>query len=669
MAKPSSATDPLLRQPRRRQLIWLLLSLGLAAAPHIWNQHLEAASIFFLLLFWRGLGIFFSRILPRGLLLMLLVLGVLGLLVVRAKGFSGTELGVAALLALSGLKLLEVRQRRDFYFCILLGFFILITVFLFDDSIQVTLLMLASALGLVMILLDIHSLEPPSPLLLLRQGLGLLLQALPLALVFFYLFPRLGGPLWMLDLGPHKARTGLAEEMRPGSIAELIQSDEIALRASFEGELPPPAERYWRALVMWHTDGQLWSRALSMQRSRPAVAELPRYRYQVFLEPSNKNWLVLLDSPLAAPADAMTEARLSRDFQVLTAKPIAETRSYWGQSAYPPEPLAELAEDERQLGLELPKSVSARVRALAEGWRTKATTDAQVVNLALRHFNKESFIYSLRPPRLGKDPTDGFLFETRRGFCEHYASSFVILMRLAGIPSRLVTGYLGGEVNPRGNYLILRQREAHAWAEVWLQDQGWTRVDPTAAVAPERIEHALDFDYFGAEGDAARFYLGGGGMLSGLVRNLGWGVDAMRLNWYRWVVNYDNRQQGNFFNTLGLADWQPRTIRALLIGISLGFLLAVYLWARSRITPGIGPLLRAWRIFQGRMARIGLIQGRSEGPLDFMRRSSSQRPDLAAEIIGISKAYMALRYGPKQNTGALRDFAARCRAFWPVRSR
>lgn len=669
MTTQSSTTDPLLRQPRRRQLIWLLLSLGLAAAPHIWNEHLEAAGLFFLLLLWRGLGEFFPRILPRGLLLTLLTLGVVGLLVARARGFSGAELGVAVLLALAGLKLLEVQRRRDFYFCTLLGFFILITVFLFDDSIQVSLMMLAAALGLVVILLDIHSLQPSRPVFLLRQGLGLLLQALPLALVFFYLFPRLGGPLWALDLGAHKARTGLAEEMRPGSIAELIQSDEIVLRASFETELPPPAERYWRALVLWHTDGERWSRAPAMQRPRPAVQELPRYRYQVFLEPSNSNWLVLLDSPLAAPIDAMTDAKLSRDFQVLTSKPMTETRSYWGQSAYPPEPLADLAEDERQLGLELPRSVSPRVRALAEGWRTRAATDAEVVRLALRHFNQEAFIYTLRPPLLGKDPTDAFLFKTRRGFCEHYASSFVMLMRLAGIPSRLVTGYLGGEVNPRGNYLILRQREAHAWAEVWLQDKGWTRVDPTAAVAPERIERSLDLDDFGAEGEAARFYLGSNGLLSGLVRNLGWGVDAMRLHWYRWVVNYDNRQQGNLFNNLGLGDWQPRGIKALLVGVSLAFLLAIYVWFRRRMGPEAGPLVRAWRLFQGRMARIGLAQGVSEGPLDFMQRSSGQRPDLAVEITGISRAYMALRYGPSGGAEVdeitVRDFVTRCRAFRP----
>jgi transglutaminase-like putative cysteine protease len=655
------STDPLLRQPRRRQLIWLLMSLGLATAPHIWNEHLEAASLFFLMLGWRALGEFWPRILPRGFVLMLLTLSVLGLLILRARGFSGTELGVAALLSMAGLKLLEVQRRRDFYFCSLLGFFILITVFLFDDSILVTLMMLAAAFGLVVILLDIHALQPLKPWFLMRNGLGLLLQALPLALVFFYLFPRLSGPLWALDLGGHKGRTGLSEEVRPGSIAELIQSEETALRASFEGEIPPPAERYWRALVMWHTDGQLWSRVPAMQKPRPALAKLPRYRYQVMLEPSNKNWLILLDSPIAAP----DQARLTQDFQVFTVQPISETRSYMGLSTYPPEDFAELGAEERRLGLELPKRISSRVRALAEGWRTEAATDAEVVRLALRHFNQQPFVYTLRPPLLGRDPTDGFLFETRRGFCEHYATSFVLLMRLAGIPSRLVTGYQGGELNPRGNYLIVRQSDAHAWAEVWLDGQGWTRVDPTAAVAPERIEQSLDLGQLGDEGEVARFYFGGGGLLSGLVRNLRWSADALQLSWYRWVVNYDRNQQANIFRNLGLADWQPRYLKLLLVGLGFGFLAALYLWQRQRLVPAAGPVLRAWRLFQKRMAAIGLAQGLSEGPLDFMQRSSQARPDLALEIGSISKAYMALRYGREKNDQALQHFLGLCRSFRP----
>lgn len=658
----TAATDPLLRQPRRRQLIWLLLSLGLATAPHLWNEHLEAASLFFLMLSWRALGEFWPRVLPRGFVLMLLTLSVLGLLVLRARGFSGTELGVAALLSMAGLKLLEVQRRRDFYFCSLLGFFILITVFLFDDSIPVTLMMLAAALGLVIVLLDIHALKPLSMPFLLRTSLGLLAQALPLAILFFYLFPRLGGPLWALDLGETKGRTGLSEEIRPGNIAELIQSDATALRASFEGEMPPPAERYWRALVMWHTDGQLWSRAPAMQRPRANLNELPRYRYQVMLEPSNKHWLVLLDSPIAAPADA----RLSQDFQVMTLKPVTEVRSYEGRSAWPPEAFAELSEEERRLGLELPEKVSDRVRALAQNWRNQTSTDTEVVRLALKFFNQENFVYTLRPPLLRRDPTDGFLFETRRGFCEHYATSFVILMRLAGIPSRLVTGYQGGELNPRGNYLLVRQSDAHAWAEVWLEHQGWTRVDPTAAVAPERIEQPLDLGALGDEGEAARFFIGGGGLVSGLWRNLRWGADALQVSWYRWVVNYDRDRQGNLFRGLGLADWQPRHLKLLLVLLALGFLFGLYLWLRRRLGPPVAPVIKGWRQFQRRMAAIGLAKKASEGPLDFMRRSSEARPDLALDIGSICKAYISLRYGREKNEQALQHFLGLCRGFRPA---
>ncbi len=546
-----------------------------------------------------------------------------------------------------GLKLLEVRTRRDIYVTVILGWFVLVTQFLYDQGLALAGFLMLPFLTFTFLLARLHYAGPVPPSVTFAVVLRLTLYAVPIAAVLFVLFPRLGGPLWGFAVDQGTAATGLSDTMTPGSFSRVVQSTETAFRVRFDGEPPPPAERYWRGPVLWHTDGLTWSAGEPAgERPTPIEALAEPVSYEVTLEPHRRRWLFGLDLPVTAPPGA----RLSPDHQILADRALAARQTYRVTSVTRYRSGA-LTAAERRLALELPERVSQRMRRLADRWRQEAVDPAEVVDKALAMFRDEPFVYTLAPPPLGDDPADAFLFETRRGFCEHFSSSFVLLMRLAGVPARVVTGYQGGELNPRGEYFLVRQSDAHAWAEVWLAETGWLRVDPTAHVAPERVESPIDPGRSLAEGRVAfNVELS---WLRGLTRQVVWLVDAANLNWHRWIVGYDRERQDFLMRNLGLAGLHGYRLGIAAVG-SASLVVLVVLALALRGPGGHDPVVAAYARLCRKLSRAGVTREPHEGPRDFLDRAARALPHQAEALREIGRLYEALRYGPGRSATAAR---------------
>lgn len=625
---------------------WLLGAAFVVLLPHVPRFPVWLSAVLAVLFAWRFFMI--QRAWPapnrwwRWSLTALLVF-----LLYRQYGtLFGRDAGGALLAAMLALKFMELQRLRDYVLGVLLIYFLIVLGFLYSQAIWLLVYLLAAFVLTTATLIRL-AVPGAGAHFALRLAAVLLVQALPLMLAMHLLFPRLQGSLWGLPHDAHAGLTGLSEEMHPGSIHELSLSEDVAFRAHFEGAAPPPAQRYWRALVLWSTDGTSWTRGLNTQARLEHEAQSAPLPYTLVLEPSNKPWLPALDLPAHVPAGA----RLRSGFVLETAVPL-RARVHMEMSAHTRYRMHTLAESERRAGLQRPDSISTRVLDLAARWRQSARSDADVVSAALAHFRTEHFFYTLEPPLLEVDPVDEFLFEARRGFCEHYAAAFVTLMRSAGIPARVVTGYQGGEFNPAGNYLIVRQLDAHAWAEVWLPGQGWVRVDPTAAVAPERIE-------YGTEG--LRRLLARGAALGGLppeaLRDLlaldtferarqelrlSW--DAANTTWQRWVLGYDQARQRELLAQLGFEDVNPLRLIGLL-ALLVALVMGLYVVATRQRAPRPDLVQCAYHDFCRKLARSGLVRAPQEGALAFAARGAYQLPQQAAAIESITNLYIQLRYG------------------------
>jgi transglutaminase-like putative cysteine protease len=646
-----------------RSQTWLLAAVGLLVLPHLprlpWWIGLLAV----------GVGLFKLVLLrrprhrpPRPLLALLTVAASAGVFFSYGT-LLGKQAGVALLVVMLALKLLELHTVRDARLLVYLGYFLVVTNFLFTQTIPIALYMFVATLVITATLSVItHSSRERPAGSHLRLAAVLLVQALPIMLVLFVFFPRVAGPLWGLPRDAYAGMTGLSDSMTPGAISSLAQSGATAFRVEFFGPAPEPALRYWRGPVLWHTDGRTWSpgRTGSYPRQRPEAVQNrdQALRYAITLEGHDKPWLLALDLPV----EISQRALYTVDFQWLAYRPVRERIRYEATS-WPHYHTGPLDPPLRKAALQLPEHVSPRVQALARGWRDRADSDSAVVQQALEHFHTQPFVYTLQPPLLGDDPVDDFLFGTRRGFCEHYAAAFVVLMRSAGIPARVVTGYQGGEYNPVGDYWLIRQADAHAWAEVWLPDTGWQRVDPTAAVAPERIEHALDPGRQAA-GAPARFRLAETGLLLRGWRQLQFAVDSVNNHWNQWVLSYGPQRQLELLAALGFrqASWREMALTLLLL--TGGCLLGIALWMLVRTPAPADPVLQAWQRFCSRLGRLGVQRAPGEGPRDLARRALAARPEVAAQVNAITGLYIALRYGrPRPDSGKLKQLRQQIRRF------
>jgi transglutaminase-like putative cysteine protease len=618
-----------------QRTLWLALPLALVVAPHLlrlplWIGLIWAACLLARLQQARRDG----RLLGRGLRYVLAFGGLAGIFLQFGTVF-GPQGGVALLVLLSGLKLLETASRRDHIILVFLGYFLLMANFLESQGLLLAAYLLGVAVALTASLVAIQSASIRPPVAVLRQGGVLMLQALPLAALLFFVFPRLPTPIGGL-IQTQAAKTGLSETMQPGTISQLIQSDAVAYRVDFADPKSDGRQLYWRGPVLWDYDGTTWSPAQDLPLRAPEAEGLgQRIDYSVTLEPHGQRWLLVAGLAEAPPLD---NAILTADLQWLSRTPLTERRRYSVAAWLDYRLETTLAPRLQARALALPEGLNPRTQALARQWAATAGSQADLVNLALNHFRQEAFFYTLQPALLGKDAVDDFLFETRRGFCEHYASAFVVLMRMAGIPARVVTGYQGGELNPLGDYWIVRQRDAHAWAEVWLAGRGWIRVDPTSAVAPSRIEQGVTAALPAAERPV-------------VMMEMGWLMpmrqtwDLVNARWNQWVLGYDHTRQQRLMERLhpALATLQG-LLWALVIGG--GILMAVILLAvfRPKRQRPADEASRQYQRFCSKLSRAGITRAAHEGPSDFCRRAARLRPDLAEVLDQVSRLYVEARY-------------------------
>jgi len=633
---PAEAALPDQRPIAWREFAMLLAGLLIVAGPHALRAPWWLVLLTLLLYAWRSAAVWNRSLLPaRWMLMVIVALGMAGIWL-QYRAIFGRTPGMMLLVLFSGLKLLESRHQRDAAAVVFLIWFLAITNFLYTQSIPTALGMCAAVAASVAALVSCAA-PRRAPRANLRTAWLLLGQAVPAALVLFLLFPRVQGPLWGLPQDAFSAITGLSDSMSPGSLSQLTLSDAIAFRVDFHGEMPPRRALYWRGPVMWDFDGRTW------RLGNPALAELEppatgtRIGYSVLLEPHNRNWLFALDRPASLPA----QARYLDDGQIVSLAPVRARLRYDITSAIEAEPNPAEARQMLARARRLPPGFNPRARALAEGWRAASAGDAEVLTRAIEHFRRERLLYTTEPPLLGRDSVDEFLYDTREGFCEHFASAFVFLMRAAGVPARVVTGYQGGDLNPVDGRFTVRQSDAHAWSEVFIAGRGWIRVDPTVLSVPLRLDAGL-----------ARAVAGGA--LPLLMRpELQW-LRTLRYNWealtHQWnllVLGYNPERQRELLFLLGMKDADWLELASTLLATLGAFVLGLFAWMlRGMVRPD--PVQSAWHQFCRKLGTKGVTRSPHEGPRDYSERAARSLPAAGEPIRRIAALYMALRYGREQ---------------------
>jgi len=632
----------------RLGILWTIATLGISMFPQLTSMPLQLISITLLPIAWRLLAEFRNWKPMPILLRVIAMVFTLTALVVTYGGLIGRRAAVSMLVLMLSLKLLETFRTRDARIVASLSLFLCGTQFLFSQGVPMIVYAIACLLSSLITLMYLHRREAYENLgeapdtgrnLLNELGFGVRLMALafPVGLAFFLLFPRWGSPLWGVPEEALDARSGLSDSMAPGSIQSLFMDDSPAFRAKFESGVPHQSELYWRGPVFWDFDGRSWQTAYFGRKlltdNLPDLEKAP-FRYEVQMEPTEQRWLFALDYPAMVPKGS----HLSMDYQLLASQPVTQLRNYVMASDPDFHDSPSLRQTIRKAALELPDGFNPRTAEMMAEWRREASSDAGIVQKALTYFNREQFHYTLNPPLLSQHTVDEFLFDTQRGFCEHYASAFTVMMRMAGIPARVVTGYLGGWFNNIGSYVLVRQSDAHAWSEVWIKGSGWTRIDPTAAVAPSRVEqgaveslaqrrHMFDFEWLR---DARNTF------------------DLFQRGWNNWVVAFNSDRQSRLFSIFG---WDvmdsARLVFAmiaivLIIGAIVFMLMPMLMKFRS--TQKQDPLQRLWQKFLRKLARAGFISHPSMGPMELAANACGQLKYKGDAINRIAELYMLCRY-------------------------
>ncbi len=587
---------------------------------------------------------------PPRFLLWLLVAAVTLLVYAHFHTLFGEHPGLSFLIMLLGLKCLESDSPRDAVVLVLLSYVALLGDLLFQPSIAMGAF---SLLFLIASFVALSAIAQPQGLGMrqrFRQSTVIMLQAIPLAALAYVVFPRIAGGLWHSAPRP-VGQTGLTPDLRPGSLSALLSSRAVAMRVIFHGPRPARDRRYFRAYVLTVTNGRVWRpgrlRTIGHTRGGPLSS------YTVLLNPTGNRVLPALDWPLKVPnGDVLGPGGVVRARHAV--RHLLRYRVTSGARRYGP-----LTPGGRRRDLALPATLDPRIRQLVARWRKTGSAPRALANDALTYFVRHHFVYTLNPPTMGRDPIPRFLFHVRAGYCEDYAAAFATLMRAAGVPARVVVGFYGGEFNPDGGDIIVRDYDAHAWDEIWVRGR-WLRVDPTAVVAPGALQERWP---------AFRRFLEHGALFHGsrswwgrLHHRLGLWRDAATTEWDNWVVDYSSRRQAELLRRLGLRDAGPLALGLVTLILALTALsLVKTLGGRVRVARD--PARRAYERYCRRLERVGLARAGGEGPRDFSVRARVARPDLGTEIAAITRCYVACRYGGRNE--ALAELRARVARFRP----
>jgi len=655
----------------RNALAWILLSLFALVAPHVPRLPIWVLLVYLLAVVWRVCVHTGRWSFPGRWVKVAMAVSCFPGIYFSYGSLVALEPTVALLLAAFALKLIELVRRKDAYVLLFLGYFVCITEFLFSQDLLITLYSVICVWLVTTALVALH--QPGEQRFRwrpLRVSGVMLLQAMPLMVVLFFIFPRIG-PLWTVPVKSNVGTTGMSDYMQPGDIASLSQSAEVAFRVKFEGAIPQKSDLYWRGLVFSRLDEDTWRTLgyfdLPPREVRPAQVDKSgdALRYRVIMEPSQQNWLYGLRYADSSHSGVIETA----DYRLYSPVPI-ESEFMYEAASWPDTALeTELSDWRRNIETRLPGGSNPRTRELARNLRAEAVDDAAFAQAVLERFNTQEYVYTLKPGTLPADHgMDHFLFESRRGFCEHYAYAFTFMMRAAGVPARVVAGYQGGEVNPVNKTVIVHQFDAHAWTEIWLAGEGWRRIDPTAAVSPLRIELGLE-DAMQTEGSFLESsplsplrYRG-----VPLVNLLRLRYDALTYRWQSWVTGFDNERQFALLQDL-FGEISTRMFATVLLGSWALVLVPVAIsLLRRRGGPGLDPLEAHYRLFCERLRAAGVERAPSEPPGEFARRAMRELPEYAESTQRITRAYESLAYAPGEaQEGALQAFERSVRAFRPA---
>lgn len=648
-----------------RPLLFMCLALLLILWPLYGYVAVAGLVVYGLCLLWRG-------VLRMGIPHLLIRLGVLaaGVAAVYFEygELRGMEPGIALLLVLAGAKVLESRTPREFQILALIGWFLTFCIILLENDLARSAWMIGIFLLITACMVRFRR-SVPGTRQPARVTAILFAQAIPLALVLFFVFPR-----GLLDLNAALSRsrfgmTGIDNELDPGSIAGVALRTQVAFRVRFPGgQFPPNSNRYWRCITLWECDGLRWTRGerlgyspvMSLKKQDTDVLQI------IDLEAHGRTWVPALDLPVSANALGIG-LRLFPEFDQTLVSPVpvrsSQRLEVYSRMVQPP--VRDLPDHHREAALQLPENLSPNLKRITDYWESVTQNDEQIVQIGLNYLRTQGFSYTLDP---GEYPAPGgledFFINRRTGFCEHFAASYATLMRMAGVPSRVVVGYLGGEQSEHnGGYLIVKQSDVHVWTEVWLERVGWFRVDPTAALAPDRVN--IDM----------RAGLAGGGEAAERQRRNLWyrATQRVRLLWdslsYAWqdsVIDFNQETQRGLLERLGLR--QSRMLLLLFSAAAVLIVLVVVGWWLRRPARHADPWARAWLRLGQKLAKAGVSPRRpNEGPLDFARRVAATRPDLSAQIQPLAEMYIAGRYGGTADS--VRDFVTTSARFKPARRR
>jgi hypothetical protein len=660
----------------RNSIIWLLSAQLAVIIPLMGLMSWWMIAFWLLCAVWRvamfrGEASFPGKIV-RGILVALGGLGV----AISFSGLGSLEIAVALLILAFSLKLIEVRTRRDMYLVFCLALFIVAAAFLFSQSIFLAIYQVFSVVLIITAMVATqHSLYNREPALAIRMAVKLVAQAVPVMILFFLVFPRIE-PIWSVPHNVPSAGIGMSDNIEPGDIAKLNQSDELAFRVEFDGPMPLRQDMYWRGMTLSNFDGRKWSVGSALKRNSGAENTAATYelygeplRYKMTIEPTGKNWLFML--PIAIPIDSTQGSAMAfvqtQDFALRSVmdldRPVGiEVESYVNYSVG-----LDISEAQRVENTKLPSGFNPRALRFSADLRKRTGSPQEYIDQLSKYLIDQDFYYTLEPPALGRDTVDDFIFGTRRGYCEHYANAFAFLLRAANIPARVVVGYQGGEINPHNMTLNVRQLDAHAWIEYWRAGSGWLRLDPTYIVAPDRIhlgfDGALERDSEFSNNDllSPLFYRN-----IGLIKALRLRLDAINYMWQKKVVGFGAEEQRDVLNDFlgGVTSLKLGLLVAGILIIVLGTLALWILWGARGIN--FSPEKMLYLKFCKKVAaRLGLFRTKSETPQAFAERIIEKYPQSAEQVRAITRQYNEIAYAGARSAANLAQLKTHIASFKP----